>query len=148
MRDAVILDMDGTLADVRSIRHHILGKDKNYHAFHRESVNCPPNADVVTAAVTAHEAGAALLIVTAREIVHAINTMFWLTEHLPVPYTELYMRPKGDYRPDYVVKKEILALIRKDGYNVIHAYDDNPAVVQLWREERIPVTVVEGFGFE
>lgn len=147
MRAAKIYDMDGTLCDVRAIRHHVLGKKKNYHLFHTESVNCPGNMDVVEAAKADHKDGIAVLIVTAREETFGTHTAFWLGGQ-GVDYDRMYMRKKGDYRPDYVVKKEILDQIRQDGYDVIHAYDDNPAVIQLWQEEGIPVTVVEGFGFE
>ena len=146
-QDAVIFDCDGTLVNVLSIRHHVLGENKNYHAFHRESVNCPPNAEVVQAAVDAHKAGLAVLIVTAREIVHAYPTMFWLTEHLGVPYDELYMRPKGDYRPDHEIKKEILDLIYRDGYNPVHAWDDRPEIIDVWQSAGIETTLVEGIGF-
>ena len=147
MRDAIILDMDGTLCDVRSIRHHVMGAKRNFHAFHTESVNCPANDEVVLAAKQAHVDGLAILVVTARSFEFAFHTMFWLSGQ-DVHYDELYMRRSRDYRPDYVVKKEILHMIQKDGYNVVHAWDDNPNVIEVWREAGIPVTIVEGFGFD
>jgi hypothetical protein len=58
------------------------------------------------------------------------------------------MRRDGDFRPDGVVKLEILDMIKEDGYNVIHAWDDNPAVIEVWQSQGIPVTVVEGYGFD
>lgn len=147
--NAVIFDCDGTLVDVTGIRHHVLGKKKNYHKFHEESVNCPPNLDVVAAAKAAHAAGLKVLIVMARQDRYMYHTLFWLSgPNVDVDFDGIYMRKTNDNRPDYVVKKEILDKIRQDGYNPIHAYDDNPAVVALWREEGIPVTVVEGFGFD
>jgi hypothetical protein len=148
VRDAIIFDQDGTMVDVRGIRHYVLGKNRNYHAFHREAVNCPPNPVVVQAAVDAHEAGQAVLIVTAREIIHAYPTMFWLTENLPVPYDELYMRPAGDYRPDHEIKREILDLILRDGYNPVHAWDDRPEIAEVWESAGIPTTLVTGVGFD
>lgn len=139
--------MDGTLCDVRSIRHYVLGKERNYHKFHTESVNCPGNLDVVEAAQKDHADGRAVLIVTAREDTFSTHTTFWLGFQ-EVEYDRMYMRKRGDFRPDYEVKKDILDQIRKDGYNVVHAWDDNPNVIRLWQEEGIPVTIVEGFGFD
>jgi hypothetical protein len=54
------------------------------------------------------------------------------------------MRSDGDYRPDYIVKKEIVdrLLIR---YDIVKAYDDNPNVVKLWSEYGIPCIVVPGW---
>ena len=145
--DAEIFDMDGTLTDVRSIRHHVMGKVRNFHAFHTESVNCPPNIDVVEAARRAHREGRAVLIVTARSFEFAMHTMFWLTMN-EVPYDQLYMRRNGDYRPDFEVKRGILDMIRADGYNPVRAHDDNPAIWDVWEEAGIETVKVEGFGFE
>ena len=49
----------------------------------------------------------------------------------------------GDYRKDVVVKKEILAQVVDDGYTVLEAWDDSPAVVDLWRDNGITVHVVD-----
>lgn len=148
LRDAALFDMDGTLCDVRGIRHHLIGKTRNFHRFHRESVNCPPNQDVVDAAVEDHAAGLAILIVTARVQKYWPETQFFLRMHLPVPWDELYMRNNNDFRKDNIVKEEILAQIRADGYNPVKAHDDNPAVIEVWERNGIPTTIVEGFGFE
>lgn len=151
--NAVIFDMDGTLADVRDIRHHIVpptpmpkGWFKDFNAFHRESVNVPANRSVVDHAVTAHVLGNAILVVTARRAMYRNPTAWFLALH-GIPSDALYMRGDKDNRPDYLVKKDILDSIRTR-YNVIHAVDDNPAVIALWEEEGIPTTVVEGWGFE
>ena len=152
MRNAVIFDMDGTLADVSSIRHHIVppnpkpkGWFKDFDAFHSESVSVPANRSVVDHAVRSHLLGNANLVVTARRAMYRHQTAWFLALH-GVPSDRLYMRGDKDGRPDYEVKKDILARIQRE-FNVIHAVDDNPAVIQLWQENGIPTTIVEGFGF-
>lgn len=151
--NAVIFDMDGTLADVSAIRHYIVppnpmpkGWYKDFHSFHRESVDAPVNAAVRDHAIRASVLGNAILVVTARRAMYRNPTAWFLALH-GVPSDALYMRGDNDGRPDYLVKKDILASIRTR-YNVIHAVDDNPAVIALWHDEGIPTTVVEGFGFE
>lgn len=151
--NAVIFDMDGTLADVSGIRHHIVppnpkpkGWFKDFHAFHSESVNVPANPHVVNHAQCASLLGNKVLIVTARRAMYRNQTAWFLALN-NIPSDALYMRGDKDGRPDYEVKKDILASIRTR-YNVIHAVDDNPAVIKLWQENGIPTTVVEGFGFE
>lgn len=150
MKDAVIFDMDGTLANVSSIRHYLKRWDeskgrsvKDFNAFHAESVNVPPHSHVVNAAQVAHMLGKAVLIVTARRWMWRDHTAWWLAMH-DVPSDMLMMRDDNDNRPDYEVKRDMLATIR-NAYNVIHAWDDNPSIVQLWNEERIPVSVVPGW---
>lgn len=149
MRDAIIFDADGTLCNVLDIRHHLLDKSIfDYHRYHMESINCPAVSRVVRAAIEAHEAGTAVLIVTARVEKYRPETEFWLDKNLPIPYDEMYMRADGDRRDDAVIKRELLARIKGDGYNIIHAWEDKQSVAELWESEGIPVTVVEGFGFE
>lgn len=145
-RRAVIFDMDGTLADVSSIRHHVVNKPrgmKNFHAFHAESVNVPANPVVAAAARQAHSEGLAVLIVTARSVQWRHHTAFWLAIN-DIPSDGMWMRPDRDHRPDVQVKTDILKRIRAS-FDVVHAWDDNPAIIELWKSHGIPTTVVEGW---
>ena len=153
MRNAVIFDMDGTLANVSSIRHYIVpptpkpkGWFKDFGAFHRESVNVPVNASVRDHAIRASLLGNAVLIVTARRAMYRHQTAWFLAMN-GIPSDALYMRGDKDGREDYLVKADILKQIQSR-YNVIHAVDDNPSVIKLWEENGISTTVIEGFGFE
>jgi FMN phosphatase YigB (HAD superfamily) len=147
MKNAVIFDMDGTLADVSSIRHYLDPNDrgrKNFDKFHSESVNVPPHSHVANAAQMAHLLGHAVLIVTARMHRYRNHTAFWLAMH-GIPSDALFMRADEDYRKDYEVKGDMLTTIRK-AWNPIHAWDDNPSIIQLWNDEGIPCTVVPGWN--
>lgn len=145
---AIIVDMDGTLADVRPIRHYVTGdpKDRRFDLFHWESVNVDPNLDVVHRVRQLHAEGIKVIIVTAREAKWRNHTAWFLAMH-DIPSDMLFMRANGDYRADTIVKADILAAIRCN-FDVVHAFDDNPSVIALWESEGIPVTVVEGFGFD
>lgn len=142
LRDAVIFDMDGTLCDVRSIRHLLQGPG-SFDAFHLASANCPPHQWVVDAARQVHEDGMAVLIVTARKWRYRNLTAMWLALN-QVPSDAMWMRRDDDARPDFLVKQGILRQIRRL-YNPVHAYDDNPNVIDLWDREDIPVTPVPGW---
>jgi hypothetical protein len=61
-----------------------------------------------------------------------------------VPSDALFMRGNLDNRKDYEVKKDILSTIRQ-AWNPIHAWDDNPSIIKLWTEEKIPCTIVDGW---
>ena len=150
--DAVIFDMDGTLADVSSIRHLLNGvrangkPDKNFDKFHELSVDVPPNEWVADRARDFHNRGISVLIVTARKHKWRNQTAWFLALN-NIPSDGLWMRGNKDDRPDYQVKKDILRQIKGHGYNVIHAFDDNPNVIQLWAEEGIPTTIVPGWEY-
>ena len=142
-RKARIFDIDGTLCNVEAIRHHVTGTRRDFDAFHRESVNCPPHPHVVEAVRQSLAEGVAPLIVTARQAKYRNVTAFWLAMH-KIPSEAMYMRRTGDQRPDYEVKKDILTRIR-NSWDPIEAWDDNPAVIQLWRDEKIPYVIVPGW---
>lgn len=141
MRDAVIFDMDGTLCDTSTIEHFIEGKDKDFAAFHAASATCPPMPKIVKAARAEREKGRSVLVVTSREFIWRDFTLDWLVEH-GVPYDALYMRIVGDYRNDVLIKKDILEQIGADGFTVLEAWDDKPAVIDLWRDNGLEVHVV------
>ncbi|MFA7323686.1 MAG: hypothetical protein WC005_04930 [Candidatus Nanopelagicales bacterium] len=140
---AIIFDVDGTLADVRDIHHHVPSEPRDFYAFHAHSVDVPPHPHVVTATHEAVAAGHAVMIVTARSARWRNHTAIWLALN-DIPSTAMFMRANDDHRPDVQVKFDILTSIRAH-HDVIGAWDDNPAIVELWRANGIPVTVVPGW---
>jgi len=143
MNTAIIVDMDGTLADVRSIRHHVRARPKDFDSFHMESANVPPHQHVVDQVRQAKSDGHAILIVTARSAKWRNVTAMWLALH-DVPSDALFMRGDKDHRKDTEVKKDILDMIQ-ESWNVVHAIDDNPSIIELWQQHNIPVTIVPGW---
>lgn len=151
-KDAVLVDMDGTLANVSSVRHLVDGINtkKDFHAFHTASEFVPSNRQAVDFCIRHHKAGDKIVIVTARmEQWRGVSDRFLDREVRPhAPIEAMYMRADGDYRKDYDVKKEILAEIR-ELFNVVGAIDDNPNVISLWEEEGIPeIEVVPGWDYD
>lgn len=142
-REAVIFDVDGTLVDVRSIRHHVMGVVRNFDAFHSDSIDCPPNEEVVSALHEVRASGRAVVVVTARMERHSFVTTLWLKE-AGAEFDDIFFRPNKDQRPDQDVKREILRQIEKK-YKIVHAWDDNPSIIELWVSEGIPVTHVPGW---
>ena len=142
---AVIMDMDGTLVDVSSLRHLIASslKSKNFDEFHRQSINCPPIDWVANAAREAHKEGLKILVVTARQDTYRDVTSLWLSMH-SIPSDRIVMRITGDHRPDHEVKADMLAQL--DGvYQIVKAFDDRPSVVKLWESRGIPTITVPGW---
>jgi len=141
MRDAVIADLDGTLCDVSSILHHVEGEERDYAAFHAASADCPPHSAVVEAVRAAQDAGQAVLVVTGREFVWRDLSLDWLVAH-EIPCDELVMRIVGDYRPDDVIKAEMLDQLEADGWNVTEAWEDSDDIIALWESRGITVHAV------
>lgn len=144
--DAVIFDVDGTLADVSPYLHYIRNVNndpnfkKDFDKFHAESINALPNYEVVEMLNHAFFDQKHVIIVTSRRETWRGVTSYWLAKN-DIGHHALYMRKDGDFRPDYEVKSEILGRIKKH-WNVTHAVDDNPAVLRLWFEHGIPTTKI------
>jgi len=154
LKKAVIVDVDGTLVNVSSIRHHVrkaLKPDgtytkKNFDAFHKESIDCPAiwsTLDKVHSFWSMERCD--ILIVTARGEPYRKTTEKWL-EKYAVPCTELFMRKEKDYRADVDVKRDIYKEIQdRNRWKVVYAIDDNPSIVRLWQDLGIYVFVVPGW---
>ncbi len=136
--DAVIADLDGTLCDVSEIKHLVEGEERDFHGFHAASAGCPPVEAVVDAVRAAKVAGRGILVVTSREFIWRDLTLDWLAQH-EIPYDELVMRIVGDYRPDHVVKAEMLDDLEKRGWSVGEAWEDADDIADLWASRGITV---------
>ncbi len=143
--ETVVFDMDGTLADVSSIRHLVVkgSKNRNFDEFHTRSVDCPPIQWVKNCALLAKDIGLTVIQVTARQEKYRPHTSWWLADN-GVPSDGLFMRPNGDYRPDYDVKRHMLMSLQ-NSFDIIRAYDDNPSIIAMWKEFNIPCTEVPGW---
>lgn len=144
---AIMFDMDGSLNDVRGVLKHITGenpktgrRNRDWDSFHRMSEFEPANEEVLQMAKDAHAAGFTVLITTARAEEYRETTQKWCDDH-GVPYTNIFMRPSGDHRPDYEIKKEMFEKINMY-YDVVRAVDDNPQAIQAWKEKGIAVTEI------
>jgi predicted kinase len=138
-----IFDLDGTLVDVRDVRHFVKGKFRNFDMFHRSSLWSPPNPEVVELLKDTQKAGMPIIIVSARQEIYRDISQKWLADN-GIEYDNMYLRPQEDARPDFYVKHDILKKVREH-YDVAFAVDDNPAVRDVWLSNKIRTIIVPGF---
>lgn len=139
MRQHIIVDVDGTLADASHRKHHIKptdGKRKDYKSFYAAVGDDSPIHPVINLVRSLHTAGNTILITSGRPEGTRVATVDWLHAHA-IPFHELFMRGHDDFRPDFVVKREILNDMRLAGFRPTIAIDDRDQVVRMWREEGI-----------
>jgi predicted kinase len=131
---AIIVDIDGTLADCRHRLHHVLpGGKRDWVAFFAAMANdtvITPIADLVAEAAD----GFKIVLCSGRPEDYRYVTECWLDDNCIVR-DALYMRAAGDTRPDHIVKAQILRGIRDDGYDPFLVIDDRQSVVDMWREQ-------------
>jgi len=147
MTEAIVVDMDGTLADVAGIRHYVTDdlKNRDFEKFHGAASLVPPNRWVVDKVNEFGKAGAIVIVVTGRSERWRYRTVQWLRKW-DVCFDFVFMRTNGDERPDVEVKRNILHAIRANGFHVQLAIDDNPSILALWNQEGIETLRVPGWS--
>lgn len=129
--NALIVDLDGTLADIRIRLKHIEGAKKDWRSFNKTIVTDELHEwcrEIVVRFSIDHR----ILIVSGRVDDLRSETEEWLKKY-DVPYDLLLMRGKNDHRPDNVLKMEIYERFIKDKFKVVFVLDDRQKVVDMWR---------------
>jgi len=146
--DTLIFDIDGTLSDVEHRRHHVSGGKKEWDQFFDKMVDDPPLRDVCLLAELlgdhplVNQGAIKLFLFSGRPETHRRQTEAWLHTHVPAYFQKaeaLLMRAEGDYRPDTVVKLEMLRGIEGQGHVVRFVVDDRPSVCDMWRKAGLTV---------
>jgi hypothetical protein len=137
VRKLVIIDLDGTLANIDHRTHHVKKDKPDWDAFNRECVNDKPNAWCVKLINELSRAYLVrLVIVSARSKVVEAETRDWLNNHVEAFVTadvELFMlREVGDNTEDVELK---MRWLKENGGSgaVLFAVDDRQKVVDAWR---------------
>jgi phosphoglycolate phosphatase-like HAD superfamily hydrolase len=140
MKPIVIVDIDGTIADVRHRLHHIKGPGKkNWKAFF-EAMDHDSPIEAMIRHVHELEKDHDIIIVTGRPEHYRARTEKWLKDN-GVRYSRLFMRPDGDHRPDYAVKVEVLREYPKG--QIVLAIDDRGPVCDMYEKNGVRCLRVE-----
>jgi phosphoglycolate phosphatase-like HAD superfamily hydrolase len=130
----VIVDIDGTIAD-NAHRQYFLNIMKDWDSYRELAINDGVHEDVIVVLKALKAIGCKLVLCTGRMERERTMTVDWLRKHdLFKLFSVLYMRKENDHREDYIVKKELLGQMRRDGYNPLMVFDDRDSVVKMWRE--------------
>lgn len=123
LMDAIICDLDGTLALFEGLRGP-------YESEKCESdlIN-PPIKKIIS---LFSKNNTQIIYVSGREDKHKSLTQKWLSMNY-CPLGPLHMRKSGDVRKDWIVKGEIFDQFIRDKYNVLFVLDDRPSVLRFWQ---------------
>lgn len=129
--NAVVFDLDGTLANINHRRHFVRGGKKNWPAFEKAIPNDTLNLSVAIL-LEKLQKEYAIIIASGRSEDSRVATAEWLKKN-GINYDELFMRASKDYRSDVIVKQEMYDNLIKPHYHVMFVFDDRPGVVDMWR---------------
>lgn len=158
MKKAIVFDIDGTLSDASHRLHFIQQEPKDWDGFFGAIAYDKPIEPVrnVCGALMSlkaianglgHDVDYDIVFCTGRPEKYRFDTRVWLTENLRIIPEALYMRKDSDHRPDDIVKEELLAQMRSDGYEPFLVFEDRKRVVDMWRRNGIQCCQVAAGDF-
>lgn len=141
MKKTIIFDIDGTLANLDHRLHFVNGHKKDWKQFLAlVSDDLPIDQTIFLNRLlkfhssTTPQDNMDIVLSSGRSEDERADTEAWMAKY-GVYYDKLYMRPSGDFRADYVVKREMLDQMRADGREPWLVFDDRQSVVDMWRNE-------------
>lgn len=134
MKNIVIFDIDGTIADCEHRRHFVTGEKQDWKSFFYNIPYDTVIEHVVTILELFYKEGYTILLMSGRDETTRTDTEEWLEEHA-INYHGLFMRAAGDSRDDTIVKKELFEQhLAGSKDNILLVVDDRPKVIRMWRE--------------
>lgn len=141
-----IMDLDGTLCDIKHRLHFVKQEKKDWKSFFAGIPGDSVRKDVLDMIVAVPRTQ--LILLSGRPDTYRKITEEWLEKN-GIHYLCLLMRNSGDNRDDTDVKKDIYERYLA-GYEIAKVYDDRPRLVRQWQElvgvEKV-VDVGEGIEF-
>jgi len=130
-QNIVIVDIDGTLADIQHRLHFVQGPGKKRWTQFFCAMDEDKPVEIVVRWVNNLSPEYKAVLITGRNDEYRRETEEWLERH-GVRHAKLLMRRAGDHRPDTIVKRELLDQVGRE--NVAFVIDDLPSVCAMYRE--------------
>lgn len=134
LKQCIVFDIDGTLADCSHRVHFVNGSRKDWVSFMKGIPDDKPVAQLTMLNAILKDVNYPIFLCSGRSEDERDVTEAWLKKHRII-FDKMYMRKSKDYRADYVIKRELLDEIRADGYEPFIIFDDRQCVVDMWRKE-------------
>jgi predicted kinase len=127
-KNAIIVDIDGTISDANK---------RNIHDLSKVYSDTPRNEIIkIIKGYIDYYDDINVLVVTGRHSNSNEQTIEWLNTHFNI-WGILYMRNEKDNRCDSIVKEEIYLDHIKNKYNILAVFDDRKRVVDMWRKYKL-----------
>lgn len=143
-RQIIIVDVDGTLANCDGIRSPY--DESLVHLDTTHDVICEWVRNLVYQEGHPFHIEYQVIIVSGRSTLCASSTHKWLVGN-NIPHSAVFMRNRGDRRPDTTVKQEILDGILYCGApkeQIAFVIDDRPSVIEMWKANGLTVYPARG----
>lgn len=129
----VVCDLDGTMCNIDHRLHYIQnGGKKDWTSFYSKIKEDTVNEWCQDIVQSMSDLCYGIVYCSGRPDTYEKDTREWIDEK-NLPINHLFMRPRNDFRPDYVVKEVILDFELLTRFDIYFIMDDRRQVVDLWR---------------
>jgi phosphoglycolate phosphatase-like HAD superfamily hydrolase len=138
---AVIFDMDGVLSDAATRQHYIEGPGRrNWDAFFAACGEDPLIEDVAQLLHLLDES-LQIILLTGRPVRVQPQTLAWLDRY-KLRWDLLIMRDYGDYMAAREFKQWTVEDLRRYGFELALAFEDDRRNLEMFRAEGVPCVYV------
>lgn len=135
MKNTIVVDLDGTIANLDHRLHLIAGDKPDWDEFYKLCDGDTVNEWAVDILGALFSCNRKVIIVSARRDTELTKTKLWLKKN-NIVYDEIFLlRKDGDYSPDTELKKKWLYAEQGRKEDIICVIDDRQKVVDMWRGE-------------
>lgn len=132
-KTAIMVDIDGTLANLNHRLHYVKDGNRDWGSFFRTVGEDTLYTDVAGLVDTEYLSGTEIVLCSGRtEDQCREATEKWL-ERNEIHYTSLKMRPAKNYKRDDITKAMLYRYEIKPYYSIKYVVDDRDQVVRKWR---------------
>jgi phosphoglycolate phosphatase-like HAD superfamily hydrolase len=143
---AVVFDIDGVLSDAASRQHFIEGGRRNWDAFF-SACGDDPLIEEVARLLELLDEKLQVVLLTGRPIRVQGETLAWLKRY-ELRWDLLIMRDFGDYMAAREFKQYTVDDLRRYGFNLQLAFEDDRRNLEMFRGEGIPTVYIHSGYFD
>jgi hypothetical protein len=133
---AVVFDLDGVLSDAAGRQHFLERPFRDWESFF-EACGDDPLIDEVARLLEIIEDSYRIVLLTARPIRVQPNTLAWLSRY-ELRWDLLIMRDFGDYGASRDFKRRSVGELRRYGFDLRLAFEDDRRNVHMFHQEGVP----------
>ena len=137
---AVVFDIDGVLSDAASRQHFIEAGKRNWNAFF-EACGDDPLIDEVATLLGFLAPDLQIVLLTGRPVRVQPQTVAWL-ERYELRWDLLIMRDFGDYAAAREFKRWTADDLRRYGFELVLAFEDDRRNLEMFRSIGIPCVYI------
>jgi phosphoglycolate phosphatase-like HAD superfamily hydrolase len=137
---AVVFDMDGVLSDASRRQHYLEFPRRDWEAFFAACAD-DELIDEVARLLEILDPDLRVILLTARPMRVQRQTLAWL-ERYKLRWDLLIMREWGDYSASRTFKRESVGDLRRYGFDLCLAFEDDRRNVDMFHGEGVPCVYI------